>query len=162
MTKNNSKPLALLAAGMLWGGLAQAQESANSSGGDATGSGGTVTYSVGQVVYTINNGSSGSVAHGVQHPYEIFKVGINELTLDISIAVFPNPTANNLTLHINDYNNKKLSYQLYDIQGKRISNEQILAQQTQIDMNSLSPATYFVNVVNQENKKVRSFKIIKN
>lgn len=35
------------------------------------------------------------------------------------------------------------------------------AQQTQINMNSLPTATYFVNVVNQENKKVQSFKIIK-
>jgi hypothetical protein len=29
-------------------------------------------------------------------------------------------------------------------------------------MNGLPSATYFINVVNQENKKVQSFKIIKN
>ena len=48
------------------------------------------------------------------------------------------------------------------MQGKQLSNGQIVAQQTQINMNSLPTATYFVNVVNQENKKVQSFKIIKN
>jgi hypothetical protein len=41
MTKNRSIPITLIAAGILWAGFAQAQESANSSGGDATGSGGT-------------------------------------------------------------------------------------------------------------------------
>ena len=46
MTKNKSRPILLLATGLLWADLAQAQESANASGGDATGSGGTVAYSI--------------------------------------------------------------------------------------------------------------------
>ena len=48
------------------------------------------------------------------------------------------------------------------MQGKQLSNGQIVAQQTEINMNSLPTATYFINVVNQENNKVQSFKIIKN
>ena len=58
MTKNKSKPTALLVAILLSASFAQAQESANASGGDATGNGGTVAYSVGQVVYTTNTGST--------------------------------------------------------------------------------------------------------
>jgi len=141
---------------------AKAQESTNSSGGDASGSGGTVAYSIGQVVYTTNTGSNGSVAQGVQHAYEIFTVGIKETELNISLTAFPNPTAENLTLQISEYKNEKLSYQLFDMHGKQISNGQIIAQQMQIYMNDLPTATYFINVVNQENKKVQSFKIIKN
>ena len=162
MTKNISRPILLLAKGLLWAGLVQAQESANASGGDATGSGGTVAYSIGQVVYTTNTGSSGSVAQGVQQAYEIFTVGIKENELNISLSVFPNPTANNLTLQISDYNNEKLSYQLYDMQGKLLSNGQVTAQQTQINTANLPPATYFINVVNQENNTIQFFKIIKN
>lgn len=162
MKKNKSRPIALLAVGLLWTGLAQAQESVNTTGGDATGSGGTVAYSVGQIVYTTNTGSSGTVSQGVQHAYEIFTVGIKETGLNILLIAFPNPTTDNLTLQISDYNNEKLSYQLFDMQGKQLSNGQIVAQQTQINMNSLPTATYFINVVNQENKKVQSFKIIKN
>lgn len=142
-------------------GLVKAQESTNASGGDAIGSGGTVAYSVGQLVYTTNTGSTGNVAQGVQQSYAISTVGIKETTLNISLTAFPNPTADNLTLQISDYNNEKLSYQLLDMLGKQLSNGQITAQQIQINMNSLPPATYFVNVVNQENKKVQSFKIIK-
>lgn len=162
MKKNKARPILLLATGLLWAGLAQAQESTNASGGDATGTGGTASYSVGQVVYTTHTGSTGSVAQGVQHAYEIFTVGIKETELNILLTAFPNPTTDNLTLQISDYNNEKLSYQLFDMQGKQLSNGQIVAQQTQINMNSLPTATYFVNVVNQENKKVQSFKIIKN
>jgi hypothetical protein len=162
MTKNKSRPILLLATGLLWAGLSQAQESANASGGDATGSGGTVAYSIGQVVYTTNTGNSGSIAQGVQHAHEIFTVGIEETTLNISLIAFPNPTSDNLTLQISDYNNEKLAFQLYDLQGKLLTCGQVTAQQTQINTASLPVAIYFLNVVNHENKKVQSFKIIKN
>lgn len=162
MRKNDSRPILLLTAGLLWGGFTQAQESTNASGGDVIGSGGSVAYSIGQVVYTTNTGGSGSVAQGVQHAYEIFSVGIKETELNISLTAFPNPTTENLTLQITDYNNEKLSYQLFDMQGKQLSNGQVTSQQTQINMNGLPSATYFINVVSHENKKFQSFKIIKN
>jgi hypothetical protein len=163
MTKNKSRPIVLLAVGLIWVGLVQAQESANSSGGDANGSGGTVAYSVGHVVYTTNTGSTGSAAQGVQYAYEIFTLGVKETALNISFTAFPNPTLNNLTLQISDYNNENLSYQLLEIQGKLIRNGEITAQQTQINMNSLpTTTTYFINIISQENKKVQSFKIVKN
>ena len=162
MTKNKSRPILLLASGLLWASLVQAQESANASGGDATGSGGTIAYSIGQVVYTTYTGSSGSVGQGVQHAYEIFTVDIEETTLSISLIAFPNPTADNLTLQISDFNKENLTYQFYDIGGKLLSNGQVTGQQTEINTSSLPPATYFINVLNQEDKKVQSFKIIKN
>jgi hypothetical protein len=133
MTKNKSRPLAMLLAGLLLSGFAQAQESVNGSGGVATGSGGTVAYSVGQVVYTTNASASGTVSQGVQQAYEIFTLGIKETELNISLSVFPNPTADNLTLQISDYNNENFSYQLYDMQGKLLNNGQVTAQQTLIN-----------------------------
>jgi hypothetical protein len=163
MTIKISKPIFLLTTlGLLWASFAQAQESTNASGGNATGSSGTVAYSIGQVVYTTNTGSNGSIAQGVQHAFEILTVGTYETELNIALTTFPNPTTENLTLQISDYNNEKLTYQLFDMQGKRLSNGRVTAQQTQIYMNGLPSATYFINVVNQENKKVQSFKIIKN
>ena len=139
-----------------------AQESANASSGDATGSGGAVAYSVGQVVYTTNTDASGTVSQGVQQAYEILTVGINETKLNISLSVFPNPTTDNLTLQVSNFELSTLNFQLYDMQGKLLTNGQVTAQQTQINTSSLPPATYYINVVNQENKKVQSFKIIKN
>ena len=162
MIKTKSIPIVLFAIGFLSAGFAQAQQSANAAGGDATGSGGSAAYSVGQVVYTANNGPSGTVSQGVQQAYEIFLIGINETELNNSLSVFPNPIVDNLTLQISDYNNEKLSYQLFDLQGKLLSKGQIIAQQTQIKTASLPPATYFIEVLNQENKQVQSFKIIKN
>ena len=160
--KTKSIPIVLLAIGFLSAGFAQAQQSSNAAGGDATGSGGSVAYSIGQVVYTANTSPSGTVSQGVQQAYEIFLIGINETELNSSLSVFPNPILDNLTLQISDYYNEKLSFHLYDLQGKSLNKEQIIAEQTQINTSSLPPATYFIEVLNQENKHVQSFKIIKN
>ena len=140
----------------------QAQQATTASGGDASGSGGNVAYSIGQVVYTTNTSTSGTVIQGVQQPYEIFTLVIKETELNISLSVFPNPTVDNLTLQIGNYNNEKLSYQLFDMHGKLLNNGQVTAQQTKINTVSFPSATYFIHVVNQENKKIKSFKIIKN
>jgi hypothetical protein len=161
MIKNESRPLTMLLAVMLWFGYAQAQESSNSSGGNATGISGTVAYSIGQVTYTTNTGSSGNIAQGVQHAYGIFTSGNSETTLNISLNVFPNPTSENLTIQISDFSNEKLSYQIYDALGKQITNGKIVGPQTHINTSILPASTYFINVVNKENKNVKSFKIIK-
>ena len=161
MKKNTSLITALFVAGIFLGRFAKAQESLNVSGSNATGSGGTVAYSVGQIAYTTITGSSGSVAQGVQHAYEIFNVGTQKTALNISLNVFPNPTADNLTLHIGDYQKEKLLYQIFDMQGEKIHNGPIVARHTQISMIQLPPGTYFLNVVDQKNQKIHSFKIIK-
>jgi hypothetical protein len=133
----------------------------SASGGDATGSGGSVAYSVGQIVYTTHTGTSGSVAQGVEQAYEIYSVGIKETALNISLSIFPNPTSDFLTLKVEDYNNETLNFDLLDEQGKLILSEQITNQETQVAMSTLARGSYFINIV-QTNKKIQTFKIIKN
>ena len=146
---------------LLWAGRAQAQESANTTGGDATGLGGTVAYSIGQVVYTTQNSSTGSVAQGVQHAYDVYALGMEHNELNVAMDVYPNPTSDNIILQIPDFNNQQLWYRLLDAQGKIIVREKIITQQSAINMYNLSSATYFLQVVNQDNKQAQSFSIIK-
>lgn len=160
MTKQKLKYAIIVMLGVMGLGIATAQNSANTSGGDASGSGGTVAYSVGQVAYTTNTGASGAISAGVQQTYEISTVVANETVQSISISVFPNPTTDNLTLQISDYI-EELWFQLSDLQGKLLDKGQITSKQIQINTSSLSPSSYFISVVNKENKKVQSFKIIK-
>jgi hypothetical protein len=138
-----------------------AQQSINSAGGDATGIGGSIAYSIGQVVYTTNNSNSGSVAQGVQHAYEIFAVNTTESGLNISLTAFPNPTRDNVTIQIIDYNNERLSYQLFDTHGRRLINGQINSHQTQINTVSLPAGAYYIFVFNQDNLKLQTYKLIK-
>ena len=155
--KKSITSIAFLLLGL--GGL-HAQQSPTAAGGEATGTGGTASYSVGQVVYTTNTGTNGSVAQGVQQPFEISTtVGINETTINLELSVYPNPTTNYLTLKTDD--NANLSYQLYDLQGKIITNKKVTAKTSTIKMEDLPKAIYFLNVT-KNNQLVKTFKIIKN
>jgi len=141
----------------------QAQESINTSGINAVGSGGNVSYSVGQVVYMNNTGINGSVTEGVQQPYEISVVtGIEEAKdINLSFSAYPNPTTDNLTLNIGEFDISDLSYQMYDLKGKLVQIKKITDKETGIVMSNLAPATYYIKII-QSYKEIKTFKIIKN
>jgi hypothetical protein len=141
----------------------QAQTSVNAAGGNVSGSGGSASYSVGQVVYETHIGTSGSVAQGVQQPYEILVfTGLEEAKgINLTVSAYPNPTTDYLTLEVKEFDLSNLSLQLYDMNGKLLQSEKITGNQTSIVMNNLVPATYFIKVI-QDNKEVKTFKVIKN
>ena len=157
---------------------ATAQENINAGCGNASGSGGTVSYSVGQIMYNTYTDSNGSVAEGVQQPYEISVViGIEEAKgINLLLTAFPNPTEDYLTLEIQsivqtqDFASQEAQKQyfasLYDLNGKLLQKIPITNQQTHINMNNLAPATYFLKVSVQTqyfaSQELKIFKIIKN
>lgn len=159
------KRLQLIAIFLLGLGLTgiRAQESLNASGGMASGGSGSVYYSVGQIFYNANNGANGSISNGIQQPFEISDViGIEEAkSIKLAVSAYPNPATDNLTLSINEFDLSNLLYQLYDMQGTLLQNEQITGKETSIAMSNLLPATYFVKII-KDNKEVKTFKIIKN
>lgn len=140
-----------------------AQETISAAGGNASGSGGTVAFSVGQVVYTTNTGTNGSVAQGVQQPFEISVItGLTEATgINLSVSAYPNPTTDYLTLKTEDFQFSDLKFQLFDMAGKLIESNKISGNETKIETRGLVPATYFLKVM-QDNKEIKTFKIIKN
>ena len=163
MRHKKLKLSAVLLLGLGLTGL-QAQTAVPATGSNASGSGGTVSYSVGQVVCTTNTGgSNGSVAQGVQQPFEISVVtGLEEAKgINLSVSAYPNPTTDFLNLKVGNYDNTNLSYQLFDISGKLLETKKLEGNQTNIVMSNLVPATYFVKVTDG-NKEVKTFKIIKN
>jgi hypothetical protein len=159
----NYKKIKLSALLLLGFGLTtQAQQATTATGGDATGSGGSVAYSVGQIVYTTHTGTTGSVAQGVQQPYEISVVlGIENSLIDLDISAYPNPTTQNLTLSIGNDISENLHFQLCDLSGKIIERRKISNRTETIHMENLASGPYFLKVSNANNE-VKIFKIIKN
>ncbi len=139
----------------------QAQKSVPASGGDASGSGGTVSYTVGQVIYTTNTGTNGSMAQGVQQPYEISVVaGIADANgTNLILSAYPNPATEYIKLKADKTEN--LTYQLYDISGKLLENRKIEDSETNIIMSHFDNAIYFLKI-SDNTKEVKTFKIIKN
>jgi len=165
MRHKRLKLSALLLLGLVLTGL-QAQEAIPASGGNDSGSGGSVSYSVGQVVYNTNTGTNGSVAQGVQQPFEISDVtGLEEVKgITLECSAYPNPSSDFLILKVDAstaLSIQSLGYQLFDISGILIETKKVEGNQTNIIMSNFLPATYFLKVV-QGNKEIKTFKIIKN
>jgi hypothetical protein len=139
----------------------QAQESVNASGGVDKGSGGTVSFSVGQMVYTTDSKEAGAVVQGIQRPYKITTTDIKKLDNTISFKAYPNPSSDDLFLEMNAFRNEKLSYQLYDMQGKLIMTNSIEVPKTQINMRALAVGAYVIHIYDSKNQAIQTIQIIK-
>ncbi len=160
MAQKKLKLIILLLLG--WSSAVYSQESIVTSGGIASGSGGTVSYSLGQVVYSTSIGANGSVAQGVQQPYEISVVVGVESYPDIKLitSVYPNPTTHFLTLEVKGFNAQSISYTLYAMDGKLIASELLASNETTISMLHYASATYLLTIYDG-NIEIKTFKIIK-
>ncbi len=138
------------------------QESTTVSGGNATGIGGSSSYSVGQTTFTSQTSSGGLITLGVQQPYEIVTLGNDDFAeINLVMSAYPNPTTNLLNLVVNDDKWVGLSYQLFDMNSRTLSNlQKITASETSVSMQELQQGIYFL-AVNNENKTLKTFKIIK-
>ena len=161
--KDERKFLIIILLCSFWTTIVSAQVTVPATGGNATGSGGSVSYTVGQICYSTISGTNGSVVQGVQQPFEISVVtGIEETKGIVLICTaYPNPTSDFLTLKVENYDNKSLSYELFDVSGNLLENKKIEGTEITIPFGERSPSVYFLKVTDK-NKVVKTFKIIKN
>jgi hypothetical protein len=129
-----------------------------SSGGDL---GGT-SYSIGQLFFEVIQAGDASITPGVQQAYEIFTVSIKETELNISVRLFPNPTTDVITIAISEYLENNLQYRLIDIHGKVLQTGQIVGEQSQLQLSGFPSSTYFLQIIDPIQKKLKSFRILKN
>ncbi len=147
----------------LYGFSLQAQSTISAGGGDASGAGGTVSGSIGQVFYKTNiDIATGSVAEGVQQPYEISVITevADAVELLLEVKTYPNPADDFLILNINgDIKTQCVAF-LYDINGIPLIMKEIKENETLIPMAGIIPGIYFLKVT-CDNKEIKTFKIIK-
>ena len=154
--------LLLAFSGLCSTGIGFSQQNAVASGGDASGSGGKVSYTIGQIDYGSLSGASGTMTEGVQQPFEIFEiVGLGETSLDISATLFPNPAATSVVLSMEASQSESTTFRLSDASGRLVRSGGITGKETQIDLQNLPDACYYLDVMVAE-RLAKSFKLIKN
>lgn len=140
-----------------------AQSAVVSAGGTASGSGGSATYTVGQIAIDRAEGNGKYIIEGVQQPYEIQIVGVNEYPgITLEAIVFPNPTQHSVQLRISNYiiPDYGLKAQLYDANGKLLRIFTISDLESKIDMEEYPTATYQLRVMDNA-RLLKTFKIVK-
>ena len=142
----------------------QAQQSLNSSGGQASGSGGSASYSVGQVVYSTYSGSNGQVNEGVQQPYEFFTVSkVVDKRFNLEMTVYPNPVQYILFLKVEQEALEAGMYAvLYDLAGAQVYSREVNGVFTELPVDGLAKGAYLLRITGKDQEIRQSFKIIKN
>ena len=138
----------------------QAQSAIVPAGGTASGNGGTVTYTAGQVAVQTNSDGTTSISEGVQQPFEISVVGVdNYPNIILNAVLYPNPTQGYLQLEIKDLQFAG-EVKVYDSNGKYLFVKKIEGENTLFDLSPYAPGTYYFNV-HKDQKVLKTFKVVK-
>ena len=85
----------------------------------------------------------------------IFSTVVNNFLPDDRFTVYPNPFNNELIIN-GDYNGEMI---LFDITGKEILHQKIIAGENKINTENLLPGFYLVNYVNGD--RTENIKVVK-
>ena len=147
------------------GGVTFAQSAIVPVGGEAQSNSGSVSYTVGQIAVQTSANSDGSVsvAEGVQQPYEIQAVGVdNYPQITLNAVVYPNPTENLAQLQLNGFEIPAggLRAILYDGSGKQLQTLTVTDDLTSFQIGHYATGTYYLEV--RDGKRVlKTFKVIR-
>jgi hypothetical protein len=142
--------------------IVSGKSTSNTTGETASGTGGSVTYSVGQTAYSDQTGTNGFIIQGVQQPYKISVLTAIDNKDDISLAcsVYPNPTGGNIKLIIKSLGDEDFWFRLYNLHGTIMMEGKVAGEETEISMDDLSSATYFLRVL-KDDCEVKLFRVVK-
>ena len=142
-----------------------AQSSVVPTGGTASGNGGTLTYTVGQIAAQNNSDGTTSISEGVQQPYEIQTIGIDNYPgITLNAILYPNPTQGNLQLVMSQEQLEMVNGQwlmkVFDANGKYLLSKQIDGETTLLDLSPYATGTYYINVCSGKDV-MKTFKVVK-
>lgn len=145
---------------IMTGATAFSQSAIVPMGGDIEGSGITISYTIGQIAVQSYGEGSTSISEGVQQPYEIQTIGIDNYPgITLNAMVYPNPTLGNVQLTMNNVQFEG-EVRVFDLNGKFLFSKKIEGETTVIPMSDLATGTYFVNVLNGT-QVLKTFKVVK-
>jgi hypothetical protein len=156
------KPILVLLALVFAAATSYAQEVVASSGNSGSAAGYTVDWTLGEPVIETISGSGNILTQGM-HQTKLLATAISETELPgLEVKVYPNPTGRFLKIEIIQTGDEQFFYEISDITGRKSVLKQMQTNTEEIDMGSYVSGIYFLNVVSQNHKIVKVFKIIKN
>ncbi len=137
-----------------------------SAGGYEEQGGYSLSFTVGEPVVETAISGTLVLTQGFQQPDDV-TVGINDVVkIDMDYSIFPNPTANQLTVQLTADKVVEVYISLHDMLGKELSqlNRKVLVDgvtQQQYDLTSLAAANYMLVLSDKEGNMLGQFKIQK-
>jgi hypothetical protein len=170
MTKNKTKPIALLGAALLMGTMSYAQsiapQSVNSGGTKMTQANGSLSFTVGElVVLNLTDSQGNTLGSGFTAGASLTTASILESDASLlDVSVFPNPTSDLVNIRINHSSIEQVVVCITDLQGKEVYYGKYAGISNTIGINTAAYATgtYVLSLKNLNNQVLGTYKIIKN
>ena len=109
--------------------------------------------------------SNGSISWTLGETLVTLKMSDNDAAtteiFDFDIEAYPNPTSDKLKITHNSKTDEKLTFTIYDFNGRTLIKKQLVEQENEINLQYLPAALYEVKITDSKNHSIKSFKIIK-
>ena len=140
---------------------ANGQQVISSAGASATGVGVQLSWTLGEPVIETFTGTSAILTQGF-HQSKLTVTAIDpKLYPELELSVYPNPVSSSLRLQITGERPGKLTYSLYNAEGKALVQKSVESFPETINMELFTSGSYFLKVFRDINMPVKTFKIIK-
>jgi len=153
------KKIILFSIAMLIGLAISAQEVVSSGGESQSAAGLQLSWTLGEPV--IETFSSGSIilTQGL-HQSKLTATALTDLLFPgIELKVFPNPTQDFVTIHLNE-RLENTHYILFDLAGKILDTKKITNSETRLDMIEYPSGIYILKLYSNQ-KAIQDFRVIK-
>jgi hypothetical protein len=137
-----------------------AQQILSSSGGSEQNSSGSISYTLGEMVVDTKVNGATTITQGF-HQTQIIVTAISEPSVTgFSMAVFPNPTNDFVTLKIEKGEIQNLGFIVFDAQGRFLLKGELTGSEQKVSFEKLNPGAYFIKILNN-GVELQTFKIVK-
>ena len=116
-----------------------------------------IDFTVGEVVINTVSDGTNNITQGFHQTNWNF-LGLENHTPSFEAIIYPNPTEDVLKIRTSTF--EKVTYTLYDVQGKLVMQDRLSAEQTPIQVSQLAPGSYSLTL-NNDTQKLKTFKLIK-
>ena len=131
------------------------------SSGSTISNGASISFSIGQISVNQISNSVSSFGLGVQQPFEIMSLSLDDFQNTVNYTAYPNPTRGLFNLELKENTTFPYQLKLYDVRGRLVLHQLINKNNTPINISSQSNGVYLLQLV-QSGKQAYSFKIVKN
>lgn len=157
------KHLLTLAAFALFGAL-KAQtvmpQVVSSAGGSGQNAQGSLDWTIGEpVTATVSDGTS-TLTQGFQQPTLLIATAQNENSELVNLLVYPNPTADYVSLKFDQTTETQYNFKVFDAAGKLVSEGKATSANPRISFQGLASGQYTISLLSP-NSKTQNISIIK-
>jgi len=132
-----------------------------SSGDYREGSTASVSWTLGEIVTEFFSGSEAILTQGFQQGSYSITILDENTELSIQIDVYPVPTSDFINININEMEEYSINAVLYDLSGNVLLNQDLHKDEMQLNLEALPAAEYILQIIDDKQILIKSFKIIK-